>query len=60
MQEEMQAQPKDLETRVAELERKVEKLEDMEWDRMKAHALELERAIDDCNFRFLLSSYGLY
>ena len=55
----MQEEPKDLESRVAELERKVEKLEDIEWSRMKAHALELEEAINDCNFRFLLSSYGL-
>lgn len=55
----MQEEPKDLEARVAELEHKVEELEDMEEIRLKAHALELERAIDDGNFSFLLSRYGL-
>lgn len=60
MQEEMQAQPKDLESRVAELEHKVEKLEDAEMTRLKAHALELEQNIDDYRLRLLLSAHGLY
>ena len=55
----MQEEQKDLESRVAELERKVEQLEDMEWTRLKANALELEQQVKDCNFTLLLSSYGL-
>lgn len=59
MQEEMQAQPKDLESRVADLELEMERLKEHDLNQTKARILELKQKEDECNLRMLLSSHKL-
>ena len=53
----MQEEPKDLESRVAELELEMERLKEHDLNQTRARILELKQKEDECNLRMLLSSH---